>query len=116
MSNDRSNAAKQEQRPNENEALKREVASLRSAIGDLALLMLEPGMRVQCECGALACRTVHASSNALVDNSLSVEQRGFHLCEDCKLPAGWTENRRVELAPRYRETIRIANRLCSPQR
>lgn len=101
------------------ESLRSEVAILRKAIGSLAWLMLEPVMRAKCDCGAIACRTVTASKRDADGSgyagSLNVKQCDFKLCDECKLPEGWIEGRRVELSADYRETVRIANKLCPPR-
>ena len=85
--------------------LQGEVETLRKSFVDLALLVLPHSMRKFCACGKLACLTSTATSAG--SSNLS----DFDLCEDCKLPSGFTEARRVSLSPSDRDTVRIANGL-----
>jgi hypothetical protein len=87
------------------ERLKADVEALRGSVVELALLVLPYHLRNYCGCGKLACLTSTATTPG--SSELSVH----HLCEDCKLPTGCTEARRVSLSPADRDTVRIANRV-----
>ncbi len=85
--------------------LKADIESLRGSMVEMALLVLPHHLRNYCGCGKLACLTSTATTPG------SSDLRDHHLCEDCKLPPGSTEARRISLSPSDRDTVRIANRV-----
>jgi len=97
------------------ESLRAEVGMLRGAIGDLAWLLMDPRLRNKCPCGAIACRTVTATTNVAnydeIGAFLNVQRKEFALCDACQLPEGWVHARSVELAPAFRETVNLVNAL-----
>lgn len=85
--------------------LRAELATVRVAVVDMALLVMPHHLRKYCECGKLSCCSVQATSPGIFD------VKSFTLCDDCRLPDGYREVGRVSLGPAERETVRIANKL-----